>query len=81
MLRALMTKKKKKKKKKCQHSSRDHMNTKAPPLRQNRDTFGGDHISATREMNTDDENISVSRFILSNSKDTGQMDSYLMALM
>jgi hypothetical protein len=24
----------------CQHSSRDHLNTQAPPLRQSRDTFG-----------------------------------------
>jgi hypothetical protein len=25
----------------CQHSSRDHLTTQAPPLRQSRDTFGG----------------------------------------
>jgi len=25
----------------CQHSSRDHVTTQAPPLRQSRDTFGG----------------------------------------
>jgi len=58
------------------------MTTQAPQLCQSRDTLGGgDHISATRKMITDKENISVSSFILSNSKDTGQMDSYLMALM